>query len=85
MRVGNKYGSGCGTCIKVCPWNKPYTPFHRFVNWMLRNFPGSRKMAILADDWFGYGKTEPERKWWLDIEETNGVFRKAPPPKERIS
>lgn len=25
MRVGNQHGSGCGTCIKVCPWNKPNT------------------------------------------------------------
>jgi ferredoxin len=33
MRVGNQQGSGCGTCIKVCPWNKPYTPIHRAVGW----------------------------------------------------
>ena len=29
MRAGNQKGASCGTCIKVCPWNKPYTPFHR--------------------------------------------------------
>ena len=84
MRVGNKYGSGCGTCIKVCPWNKPYTPFHRSVNWMLRNIPSSRDLAVRADDWFGYGKPDPKRKWWLDIEEQeNGEFQAAPPPKDR--
>lgn len=76
MRVGNQQGSGCGTCLKVCPWNKPNTPFHRIVNWTLRKIPASRRMAIWADDLMGYGKTEPKRKWWLDLEEKNGVFRK---------
>ncbi|MCP4895370.1 MAG: reductive dehalogenase [bacterium] len=83
MRVGNNHGSGCGTCIKVCPWNKPYTPFHRFVNWMLRNYPSSRKMAINADDWFGYGKPDPDRKWWLDMEEVDGELRAVPPQKDK--
>jgi ferredoxin len=45
MRVGNQHGSGCGTCIKVCPWNKPDTKFHRSVNWTIRHFPVSRRMA----------------------------------------
>ena len=33
MRVGNQHGSGCGACIKVCPWNKPGTLLHRAVNY----------------------------------------------------
>ncbi len=85
MRVGNKHGSGCGTCIKVCPWNKPYTPFHRMVNWTLRNFPSSRKLAVHADNWFGYGKPDLKRKWWLDIEEVDDGFRVAPPPKDKTT
>lgn len=75
MRVGNQHGSGCGTCIKVCPWNKPYTPFHRFVNWGLRNIPLTRRFAVYADDLFGYGKVEPQRKWWLDIEDVDGHWK----------
>ena len=74
MRVGNQHGSGCGKCIKVCPWNKPYTPFHRLVNWSMRNIPITRKFAIWADDLFGYGKPKSEEKWWLDLEEKNGTF-----------
>ncbi|MCX8023123.1 MAG: reductive dehalogenase [Syntrophorhabdaceae bacterium] len=69
LRVGNKRGSGCGTCIKVCPWNKPYTPFHRTVNWMIRHSGLARTIAIWADDLIGYGKPEPEKKWWFDLEE----------------
>jgi len=74
MRVGNQHGSACGTCIKVCPWNKPDTRFHRMVNWMVRRFPITRRMVIKADDLFGYGKPYPERKWWLDLEEVGGVL-----------
>jgi ferredoxin len=39
MRVGNQHGSGCGMCLKVCPWSKPYTPFHRMINWTMRHVP----------------------------------------------
>jgi len=45
---------------------------------MLRNVPSSRNIAVHSDDWFGYGKPDPESKWWLDIEEEeNGEFRIA--------
>ncbi|MDP2973199.1 MAG: reductive dehalogenase [Deltaproteobacteria bacterium] len=75
MRVGNKRGSGCGTCIKVCPANKPYTPFHRAVGWTVRNSSLARSVAVRADDLLGYGKPRPEEKWWLDLEDVDGVFR----------
>jgi len=75
MRVGNKHGASCGTCIKVCPWNKPFTPFHRFVMWTMRNIPMARGLAIWGDDLLGYGKAEERFKWWFDLEETGGTWR----------
>lgn len=75
QRVGNKKGAGCGVCIAVCPWNKPYTPFHRFVQWTMRNVPVARKLAIWGDDIMGYGKPKPENQWWLDLEEVDGVLQ----------
>ncbi len=75
MRVGNKHGSSCGTCIKVCPWNKPFTPFHRFVMWTIRNFSFTRRLAVWGDDLMGYGKPEPEYKWWYDLEDVDGKLR----------
>ena len=74
MRVGNQKGSGCGTCIKACPWSKPFTPFHRAVNWTMRNIPAARRLAIWGDDVLGYGKPDPDRKWWLDLEDVDGVL-----------
>lgn len=83
MRVGNQFGSGCGTCIKVCPWNKPDTSFHRMVNWTIRHFPFTRRIAIRADDVMGYGKPKSKWKWWLDLEEVNGVLHVAPLKKQK--
>ncbi len=74
MRIGNKHGAGCGTCIKVCPWNKPYTPFHRTINWCIRNMPFARRIGIWADDLFGYGKPNKKNKWWLDLELIDDEF-----------
>ena len=72
MRTGNLKGSGCGTCIKVCPWNKPYTPLHRAVNWAVRHSSLARSAAIKADDLLGYGKAHRDEQWWLDLEDPNG-------------
>ena len=83
MRVGNQHGAGCGTCIKVCPWNKPSTLLHRIVNWTVRHIPLSRSIVIKADDILGYGKPKPEWKWWLDLEEVDGVLRVAPSSRQK--
>ena len=72
MRVGNRKGSGCGTCIKVCPWNKPYTPLHRVVGWTMRNSSIARSIAIHGDDLLGYGKPDYSKKWWFDLADVNG-------------
>jgi reductive dehalogenase len=75
MRVGNPKGSGCGTCLKVCPWNKPFTPLHRAVNWTVRKVPAARRLAIWGDDLLGYGRPNPDQKWWLDLEDVDGVLK----------
>jgi len=67
FRISNQKGAGCGTCIKVCPWNKPFTPFHRFINLTMRHIPFFRRFGIYGDDLLGYGKSHYEDKWWLDI------------------
>lgn len=78
MRVGNQQGASCGSCIKACPWSKPYTPFHRTVNWTMRNIPVLRRFGIWGDDLLGYGKPDYKRKWWLDLEDVDGELRVPP-------
>jgi len=72
MRAGNQKGASCGTCIKVCPWNKPYTPLHRAVGWTMRHSSIARSLAIWGDDVMGYGRPHYENKWWLDLEDVKG-------------
>ena len=78
QRCGNKRGSGCGVCIAVCPWNKPYTPFHRFIQWNMRHFPFARRFAVWGDELLGYDKPDLKNKWWFDLEDVDGVL-KVPP------
>jgi ferredoxin len=42
QRIGNKRGVSCGVCFAVCPWNKPYTPFHCLI-------------GVIGDPGFGPG------------------------------
>jgi reductive dehalogenase len=72
MRVGNQKGASCGTCLTVCPWNKPYTPLHRAAGWTVRHFPPARRPAVWLDDILGYGKPDPGKKWWWDLEDVAG-------------
>jgi len=72
MRVTNQGGAGCGTCMKVCPWNKPFTPFHRSIMWMMRKIPFARRFAVWGDDIMGYGRPESRKKWWFDLEDVDG-------------
>ena len=78
QRVGNKVGSGCGVCVCVCPWNKPYTPFHRFIQWSMRNIPPARRLAVWGDEIMGYVPPNTDNKWWLDLEDVDGELRVPP-------
>ncbi|MBW1674618.1 MAG: reductive dehalogenase [Deltaproteobacteria bacterium] len=75
QRVGNKIGASCGVCISVCPWNKPFTPLHRFIQWTMRKIPLARNFAVWGDDLLGYGKPKLRHKWWFDLEDVDGLLR----------
>lgn len=77
-RVGNKKGASCGVCIVVCPWNKPYTPFHRFIQWTMRNIPFARRFAVWGDELLGFDKPDLKAKWWYDLEDIDGVLKISP-------
>ena len=76
-RVSNQGGSSCGRCIKVCPWNKPEGWSHDLVRWMVKQAPFLDSFLVKMDNVWGYGKRDKKYKWWLDLEETDGVIKTA--------
>jgi len=77
-RVTNPKGSACGRCMKMCPWNKEGLLQHRLAMWAAIALPWSRRFLIWLDDALGYGKRNPAKRWWLDLEI---VDRKVVRPK----
>jgi len=57
-------GTDCGTCIRVCPFNKPATAFHSIVKWKIKHFPVLHPMLVKADNLFGYGKSARPSRFW---------------------
>jgi hypothetical protein len=35
----------------------------------------ARSAAVWADDFLGYEKPDPEKKWWFDLEDVGGILR----------
>lgn len=54
-----KFGSSCGVCLSVCPYNKPENWVHDVAKTVV-GLPVGRDIARIMDDAFGYGK--PNRK-----------------------
>jgi 3-chloro-4-hydroxyphenylacetate reductive dehalogenase len=72
FRVLNPSGAGCGRCIKVCPWNKADTWYHRASIWAAQRSLPASKFLIWLDDFLGYGKPVEKDRWWFDLEEVDG-------------
>ena len=71
-RVTNPAGSGCGRCMKVCPFNKQGLFQHRIPLWFAINVPAVRKALIWLDDRLGFGNRAMSWKWWWDHEIQDG-------------
>ena len=54
-----KFGTGCGICLTVCPYNKPDTWVHDLSK-LVVSVPIGRDIARQLDDAFGYGNIKPE-------------------------
>ena len=58
-------GSGCGICIRVCPFNKPESWLHDVTRIMIGAESGSiGSLLVNLDDAGGYGKKEPNMVFW---------------------
>jgi len=80
FRITNTQGSGCGNCIKVCPWNKADTWYHRASVHAAQRSAFLSRLLIRLDDLLGYGKPVAKDKWWFDLEHADG---KLVVPKSR--
>ena len=50
-----KNGSHCSVCIRVCPWNKPNTWFHRAARYLAER-DILTKLMVSMDERLGYGR-----------------------------
>jgi len=90
-RVTNPKGSACGRCMKTCPLNKVVSAdgawLHRVGTWLGVNARWLKKLlvpiAVSWDDKLGYGKRNPVKHWWQDLEIIDGVARKPKATNER--
>lgn len=60
-------GTHCSICIRVCPWNKPRTLFHRSVR-VLAERDLFTRILVLCDQLLGYGK-QARGKGFMSIQE----------------
>jgi reductive dehalogenase len=90
-RVTNPKGSACGRCMKTCPLNKVVSSdgalLHRVGTWLGVNAPWLKflmvPIAVYLDDKLGYGRRNPTKRWWQDLELIDGVARKPRATNER--
>lgn len=57
-------GTDCGTCIRVCPFNKPAGGLHDWVRWGVKNTRWLHPLFINMDGWLGYGKRVGTEQFW---------------------
>jgi len=81
FRIGNKAGSSCGRCIKVCPWNRRDTWHHRLsIAGAARSKLAQRALIKLDEMLRSNLKPEPEDRWWriedfADVHTSQHVMR----------
>jgi len=63
----------CTNCISSCPYNKPYTLFHRTVRWFTDSVRWADPLYVMMDKLLGYGKPKNPEKFW---EEWKPIMRK---------
>ena len=61
----------CVTCVATCPYNKPYTRFHRSVRWLADHARWADSFYVKMDDLFGYGKPRKADNFWKEWQPHN--------------
>ena len=71
-RLGNLKGAACGRCMKTCPFNLEGVLAERVFLWSAIRLPFTRRWIAKLDDRVGNGSINPIKKWWWDLEWTEG-------------
>lgn len=65
FRIGNKAGSSCGRCIKVCPWNRRDSWYHRMAMAAAERSGLAQQGLIKIDEMLRSNlRVEPGDRWW---------------------
>jgi len=72
-RLTNMKGSACGRCMKTCPYNREDLVESDRLLWLSIDVPASRQPIIDHDDRIGGGVRNPVKRWWFDLEITDGL------------
>jgi len=59
-----KVHSGCSTCVRVCPYGKRDTWWHRAAMATISSTRIFNKLIASGDDWMGFGKRRHPDKFW---------------------
>ena len=82
-RLTQKGGSMCGRCMKTCPWNVEGLQHQRPLRWIATNVPAMAGVLAKADDLFGNGTINPQKRWWWDLRVNDtGRFEMIDPIEE---
>jgi len=71
-RLGNQKGAACGRCMKTCPFNIEGVLAERAILWSAIKFPFLRSFIAKLDDRVGNGSINTIKKWWWDLEWSEG-------------
>lgn len=55
--------SDCSICIRVCPYNKSWSP-RAFGLWRRLAATPLRRLLVKLDSWLGFGARRPASSWW---------------------
>lgn len=64
LKYWGKVGTGCGTCVRVCPYGKRQSVWHRLVMSTIAVTPWFNGLFARADDWLGAGRRRDPDEWW---------------------
>jgi len=77
-RITQTSGAMCGRCMKTCPWNLEGLFSEAAFRWLAMKVPKTAKLLAKLDDRLGNGSINPLKRWWWDLEMTNGSAYKKP-------